>query len=34
MHQELVIAGVGGTTTTAMEKVAGPGEILVERGNA
>lgn len=31
-HQELVIAGVGGTTTTAMEKVAGPGEIVVSSG--
>ena len=32
MHKELVIAGVGGTTTTAMEKAADPGEILVSRG--
>ena len=32
LHKELVIAGVGGTTTTAMEKVADPGEILVSGG--
>ena len=31
-HQEIVIAGVGGTTTTAMEKIAGPGEIVVSAG--
>ena len=29
IHQELVIAGSGGTTTTSMEKAADPGEILV-----
>jgi class 3 adenylate cyclase/tetratricopeptide (TPR) repeat protein len=32
VHQELVIAGLGGTTTTAMEKFADPGEILVSAG--
>lgn len=32
IHQELVIAGIGGTTTTSMEKAADPGEILVSAG--
>lgn len=32
LHQELVVAGHGGTTTTVMEKSAGPGEILVSDG--
>ena len=32
VHQELVVAGIGGTTTTAMEKVADPGEIVVSAG--
>lgn len=31
-HQELVIAGPGGTTTTTMEHTAEPGEILVSAG--
>ena len=31
-HQELVIAGPGGTTTTVMERTADPGEIVLSEG--
>lgn len=31
-HRELVVAGIGGTTTTVMEKTADPGEIVVSEG--